>query len=149
MRTQAEYIGEIFLHTSKLNTEQEKIDYLRSVSSLPLTMLLKFAYDDMYTSNYKNIPKYRSDDSPIGYSISGLHKEYSRIPYFLNTEIYIKNDKMRDNKLRNIIEIIHWTETPILEAIILKKELPHISKDLAIKEFPNLLKEKKNGQKFS
>ena len=139
MRTQAEYIGEIFLHTSKLKSEQEKIEYLRMVENLALISLLKFAYDDKYTTNYKEVPEYESDDSPLGYSISGLHKEYSRIPYFLNTNIYIKNDKMRNRKLRNILEIIHWTETPILEAIILKKELPHISKDLAIKAFPNLL----------
>lgn len=141
MKTQAEYIGEVFLHTSKLNTEEEKIKYLRSVDTLPLRMLLKFAYDNKYTTNYTEVPPYESDDSPIGLSISGLHREYSRIPYFLNTEHYIKNDGIRNKKLRNIFEIIHWTETSILEAIILKKELPHISKDLAIKSFPNLIQE--------
>lgn len=141
MKTQAEYIGEVFLHTSKLNTEEEKIKYLRSVDTLPLRMLLKFAYDDKYTTNYTEVPQYESDDSPIGLSISGLHREYSRIPYFLNTEHYIKNDGIRNKKLRNIFEIIHWTETSILEAIVLKKELPHISRDLAIKSFPNLIQE--------
>ena len=143
MRTQAEYIGEIFLHTSTLKTEEEKISYLRSVDNLPLRMLLRFAYDDHYTTNYKEVPKYEPDDSPIGLSISGLHREYSRIPYFLNTEQYIKNDGIRNKKLRNILEIIHWNETPILEAIILKKELPHISRELASKAFPGTVVQEK------
>jgi len=141
MRTQAEYIGEVFLHIQKLKTEQEKIDYLKSVDTLALRMILKFAYSDAFTTSYKEVPKYEPDDSPIGLSISGLHKEYSRIPYFLNTKHFIQNENIRNRKLRNILEIIHWTETPILESIILKKELPHISKDLALKAFPSLLEE--------
>lgn len=139
MKTQAEYIGEIFLHVGKLQTEQEKIKYLREVKNRPLLFILRYAYDDGITTNYTEIPKYKTDDSPIGYSFSGLHKEYTRIPFFLNTPQYIQNDKNRNIKLRNILEIINWTETPILEAIILKKELPHISKDLALKAFPDLM----------
>jgi len=142
MKTQAEYIGEIFLHTSKLNTEQEKIKYLRSVSNRPLKMLLRYAYDDSITSNYKEVPSYEPDDSPIGYSFTGLHKEYKILPYFFNTEQFIKNDKVRDKKLRNLFEVINWTETAILEALILKKELPHISKELAFKAFPDLMEMK-------
>jgi hypothetical protein len=139
MKTQAEYIGEIFLHTSKLNTEEEKIEYLRQVKNRPLLYILRYAYDDGITTNYTEIPDYETDDSPIGYSFSGLHKEYTRIPFFLNTSQYIKNDKTRNIKLKNILEIINWTESPILEAIVLKKELPHISKDLALKAFPQLM----------
>jgi len=143
MRTQAEYIGEMFIHVGQLTTEEEKIKYLKSVRCLPLLKLLEFAYSDDYTTSYSDIPSYEPDDSPIGYSVTGLHREYSRIPYFLNTRSYIQNDRIRNNKLRNILEVIHWTETPILEAVILKKELPHISKDLAMKAFPELLGEKK------
>jgi hypothetical protein len=138
MRTQAEYIGEMFLHVSKLKTEQEKIEYLRSVSCLPLIKILEFAYSDKYTTSYTDIPKYEPDDSPIGYSYSGLHREYIRIPYFMNTDSFIKNDKIRNKKLKNIFEIINWTESSILEAVILKKELPHISKNLAMKTFPHI-----------
>jgi hypothetical protein len=142
MRTQAEYIGEVFIHVGQLKTEEEKIKYLHSVETLPLIKILQYAYSDKYTTNYKEIPKYETDDSPIGLSLSGLHREFSRIPYFLNTKHYIQNDNIRNRKLRNIFEIISWTETSILEAVILKKELPHISKDLALKAFPNLLQEK-------
>lgn len=141
MKTQAEYIGEIFIHVGKLHTEEEKIKYLKSVQNLPLLKILEFAYSDKYTSPYTDIPQYEPDDSPIGYSYSGLHKEYSRIPYFMNTDLFIQSDKIRNKKLKNILEIIHWTETPILEAIILKKELPHISKDLAKKAFPHIFQE--------
>lgn len=142
MKTQAEYIGEVFLHISKLKTDEEKIKYLHLVETLPLIKILQYAYNDKYTTNYKEVPKYEIDDSPIGMSLSGLHREFSRIPYFLNTQHYIQNDNIRNRKLRNIFEIISWTETSILEAVILKKELPHISKDLALKAFPNLLQEK-------
>ena len=148
MRTQAEYIGEVFLHVSTLKTEDEKIKYLRSVQSLPLLKILEFAYSDKYTTSYTDIPEYEPDDSPIGYSYSGLHKEYSRIPYFMNTDSYIRSDKIRNKKLKNILEIINWTESPILEAVILKKDLPHISKDLAMKAFPHIFGEQ-DGQKLS
>jgi hypothetical protein len=141
MRTQAEYIGEIFLHTAKLQTEEEKVNYLKSVRCLPLLKILEFAYNDKYTTSYTDVPEYETDDSPIGYSLSGLHKEYSRLPYFFNTPNYIQNDHSRNRKLRNIFEIIHWTETPILEALILKKELPNINKELAKKAFPELFQE--------
>lgn len=147
MRIQAEYIGEVFLHVGKLDTEEEKIKYLRSVANNPLLQIFKFAYSDNFTTDYTQIPEYESDDSPIGYSLTGLHVEYKRIPYFLNTSMKIENKTLRDKKLRNILEVIHWTETPILEAIILKKQLPHISKDLVNKAFPELLGED-NGQKL-
>jgi len=139
MKTQADFIPDIFLKVSELETEEKKIDFLRQNKSTALLALLSFAYDDRYTTSYTTIPAYRPDDSPIGLSISGLHREYTRIPFFLNTNQYIENDAIRNRKLSNILEIIHWSETPILEAIILKKELPHISKDLAGKAFPDLL----------
>jgi hypothetical protein len=142
MKTQAEYIGEIFLHVGSLNTEEEKIKYLKTVESLPLLKVLEYAYSDKYTTSYTDLPEYEPDDSPIGYSLSGLHREHSRIPYFLDTPSYIQNDRIRNKKLRNILEIIHWTESPILEAVILKKELPHISKNLAIKVFPKIFEVK-------
>ena len=145
MKTQAEYIGEIFLHVASLNTDKEKIEYLQNTKSKALAHILKYAYDDRFITRYMEIPKYTSDDSPIGYSVSGLHKEYVRIPYFLNTDQYIKNDKVRNNKLRNILEMIHWTETPILEAVILKNTLPHISRDLAKTAFPELFTGDDNG----
>ena len=102
MKTQAEYIGEIFLHVGSLNTEEEKIKYLKSVESLPLLKVLEYAYNDKYTTSYTDLPEYEPDDSPIGYSLSGLHKEYSRLPYFFNTPNYIQNDHSRNRKLRNI-----------------------------------------------
>lgn len=141
MKTQADFISDIFLTVGKLETEQDKIDFLRRSKGTALLALLRFAYDDRFTTSYTNIPPYRPDDSPIGLSISGLHREYVRIPFFLNTNQYIKNDAIRNRKLSNILEIIHWTETPILEAIILKTELPYISKELALKAFPELLGE--------
>jgi hypothetical protein len=142
MKTQAEYIGEIFLHVGSLATEEEKIKYLKSVESLPLLKILEYAYSNKYTTSYTELPQYEPDDSPVGYSISGLHREHNRIPYFLDTTQYIQNEKIRNRKLKNILEIIHWTESPILEAVILKKELPHISKDLAMKAFPKVFSEK-------
>jgi hypothetical protein len=141
MKTQADFISDIFLTVGKLQTEEDKIDFLRRSKGTALLALLRFAYDDRFTTSYTSIPPYRPDDSPVGLSISGLHREYVRIPFFLNTNQYIKNDAIRNRKLSNILEIIHWTETPILEAIILKTELPYISKELALKAFPDLLGE--------
>ena len=149
MKTQAEYIGEVFLHVGKLTTEAEKINYLREVQTGALLQLLEYAYNDKYTSSYKEIPKYKTDDSPIGLSVSGLHREYKRLSYFLNTNNYIKSDSIRNKKLKNILEIIPWIETSILENIILKKPLPHISKELAEKAFVGIFDNgEANGSKL-
>ena len=148
MKTQMEYIGEIFLRIHDLVTEEEKIAYLKQSKSTALINVLVYAYSDKYTSSYKEIPKYKSDDAPIGLSYSGLHREYVRLPYFLNTEQYIKNDKIRNKKLINILENIPWIETPILENIILRKPLPHVSKELAEKAFAGIFDNgEANGQK--
>lgn len=141
MKTGADYIADIFVNLSKMTKEQDKIDYLKSVKTPALRKLLEYAYDDRYTTSYKEIPKYTPDDAPIGLSISGLHREYTRIPFFLNTSQYIKNDAIRNRKLSNILEIINSVESSVLEAVILKKELPNLSKELALKVFPDLIKE--------
>jgi transposase len=142
MKTGTDYIADIIINLSKMQNEQDKIDYLRSVNNPALKHILIFAYNDKYTTSYKELPKYTPDDSPIGLSISSLQREYTRIPYFLNTTQYIKNDVIRNRKLINILEAVHWTESSVLEAIVLKKQLPHISKELALKAFPDLLTEK-------
>lgn len=143
MKISTDYIADVFINISKMQKEQDKIDYLKTVETPALRKLLEFAYDDRYTTSYTEIPKYTPDDSPVGLSISGLHREWTRIPFFLNTQHYIKNDTVRNRKLANILEMIHASESSVLEAIILKKELPNLSKDLALKIFPDLIKEKK------
>ena len=60
MKIQAEYIGEVFLHVGKLDTEEEKIKYLRSVANNPLLQIFKFAYSDKFTTDYTEIPDYVS-----------------------------------------------------------------------------------------
>jgi hypothetical protein len=143
MKTGADYIADIFVNLGKMQKEEDKVEYLKSVKTPALRKLLEFAYDDRYTTSYTQIPKYTPDDSPIGLSISGLHREWTRIPFFLNTSQYIENDAIRNRKLANILEMIHAVESSVLEAIVLKKELPHLSKDLALKVFPDLIKEHK------
>jgi hypothetical protein len=141
MKISAEYIADIFVNLSRMQKEEDKVEYLKSVKTPALRKLLEFAYDDRYTTSYNQIPKYTPDDSPVGLSISGLHREWTRIPYFLNTSQYINNDAIRNRKLANILEMIHSVESSVLEAVILKKELPNLSKDLALKVFPDLIKE--------
>ena len=58
MKTQMEYIGEIFLRIHDLVTEEEKIAYLKQSKSTALINVLVYAYSDKYTSSYKEIPKY-------------------------------------------------------------------------------------------
>lgn len=139
------YISEIFSMVREKETEEEKISILRQNNSNALRQICRYAYDPMFSSLVKMIPKYRVDDSPYGYSYSDLTKEYNRILYFMEypskpIKLVLKEQKMY-NVLRNIMERIHWADAAILEAILLRKEIPNISKELIEKAFPNIFKE--------
>jgi hypothetical protein len=139
------YISEIFSMVREKATDEEKISILRQYNSNALRQICRYAYDPSFSSLVTKIPKYRVDDSPYGYSYSDLIKEYNRVLYFLEypkkpIKLVLKEQKMY-NVLKNIMERMHWADSAILEAILLRKEIPNISKEIIEKAFPNIFKE--------
>lgn len=137
------YIGEIFSLVHQEDDIQNKVKILRENVSVGMIELFRFAYDPSYISLINNIPKYREDDSPYGYSYSDLEKEYQRINYFFDYPNKNKNwninPRQRIKTLINILERIHWSDAAILSSILLKKTIPNISLELVKKAFPQFL----------
>jgi len=136
------YIGEIFSLVEQESSEEEKIKILRENSSPALFSIIKFAYEPTYVSLIKEIPEYKPDDSPYGYSYSDLTKEYHRLNYFFDypdkNKSWIINAKQMNKMLFNILERIHWSDSAILSDILTKRKIPNIPLKLIKKAFPQL-----------
>lgn len=145
------YIGEIFSLVQQESTEEGKITILRENSSPALFNIIKFAYEPTYISLIKEIPKYRPDDSPYGYSYSDLTKEYHRLNYFFDypnkNKTWTINPKQMNKMLLSILERIHWSDSAILSDILTKRKIPNISLKLIRKAFPQLEITKKGTTK--
>jgi len=137
------YISEIFSMVKDSNTIEEKMEILKKYDSNIVRQICRYAYDPKFSSLISTVPKYRVDDSPYGYSYSDLTKEYQRIPYFLDFSnkpaSYTLNKGKMYRILQNIMERMHWAESAILEAILTRREVPNVSKELVEKTFPNLI----------
>lgn len=145
------YIGEIFSLVEQESTEEGKITILRENSSPALFNIIKFAYEPTYISLIKEIPKYRPDDSPYGYSYSDLTKEYHRLNYFFDypnkNKTWTINPKQMNKMLLSILERIHWSDSAILSDILTKRKIPNIPLKLIRKAFPQLEITKKGTTK--
>ena len=120
-------ISEIIYDVRDAKTEEEKIKLLQQNKSPALVQLLKFAFLDKYPKLEK-IPEYLPDDSPIGFSYCKLFKEYKHIPYFYEKYEGVQFNKQQ-NKLKLMLESLHWTEAALLENI-LKKDTSSFGFDL-------------------
>lgn len=135
------YIGEVFSLVNQAETEEEKIKILRQNKTPGMMELFKFAYEPTYVSLIKEVPKYKPDDSPYGYSYSDLNKEYHRIYYFFDypkkNKMWSINPRQRHKILLNILERIHWSDAAILSSVLINKTIPNISLELVQKAFPD------------
>lgn len=134
------YIGEIFSLVNQETETKNKIKILRENQSAAMMELFRFAYDPSYVSLVKEVPKYKVDDSPYGYSYSDLQKEYIRINYFFDYPNKNKSwqiaPRQRHRILVNMLERIHWSDSAILSAILLEKKIPNIPLELVQQAFP-------------
>ena len=111
-------ISEVIYDVRDAKTEEQKIKILQTHRSVGLIQLLKYAFLDKYPK-IENIPEYTPDDSPIGFSYSKLFREYRVIPYFFEKREGLQYKKQQE-KLRLLLESLHWTEAALLENILTK-----------------------------
>ena len=130
--------SEVLNEVRQAKTEEEKIALLQENKSEILLNIFKYGFGNMQSPYQNGVPKYKPDDSPYGFSYSSLQKEFHRLQYFYNTKFLIENEKLRDQKLRNILEILHFSEAALLENIFTKKMDTYVSKDIVLKAFPEL-----------
>lgn len=122
-------ISEIIYDVRDAKTEEEKIKVLQRNRSPALIQLMKYAFLENYPK-LNNIPEYMPDDSPIGYSYAKLIREYKVVPYFFEKKEGLQYKKQQD-KLKLMLESLHWTESALLENV-LKKDTSSFGFDLNI-----------------
>jgi hypothetical protein len=129
-------VSEILEKVGQTKTEQEKINILRVNYSPALEDVLKWAYDPNITLFCNTIPPYTPDQSPDGLAMTTLYSEHKRLYLFLEQT---KVDAARKTILLiQMLEALSDKEAKILEGIILKN-IPGVSKDIAIKAYPGFL----------
>ena len=135
-RLQSEILNEV----RQAKTKEEKLQLLKENKSDTLFELFKYAYSNIDSPYRTGVPEYKPDDSPYGYSYSSLQKEVSRLPYFFNTKLFISDETFRNKKLKNILEILHFSEAALLENIFTKKldETYNINKEMVLEVYPEL-----------
>ena len=137
-------ISEVLKEAGKLQSKQEKINYLKQMDSKPLRNILKGSYDD--TIQFK-LPKgespYRKDDAPKGYEPSNLYKQSSYFKYFFKGG---QGDQVsavrRERMFINVLEALHPDEAELVLTMKEKKlmgKYSGITPLLVTEAFPNLL----------
>lgn len=140
-------IPEILIEVENAKSEKEAVDILVRNRSGALEVCLRANYDPTIEAvySYNDIPKYKIDDAPLGYSYSSLYREADRLPYFFKTNKLIENDAKRNQKLKMILENISSIESAFLERILSKTYVnSNLNIDVINKAFPNLIKDRKD-----
>lgn len=130
--------SELLNEVRQAKTEEEKIQLLKENKSEILFQIFQYGFGKLETPYRNGVPEYKPDDSPYGFSYTTLQKEMHRMPYFYNTKLLIGNEKLRDQKLRNILEMLHFSEAALLENIFIQKIDTYVSKETVLKAFPEL-----------
>ena len=135
VRLQSEILNEI----RQAPTKEEKINLLKQNFNHALDLMFTFVYGPRKSPYENGVPQYKPDDSPYGYSYTTLNKECDRLCYFFDTKYFIKNDKIRDTKIKNILETLHFSEAALLENVFKKSlESYGITKELVFEAFPQI-----------
>ena len=111
-------ISEIIYDVRDTATDEGKIRVLQKNRSKALVGLMRYAFLDKYPK-LENIPEYTPDDAPFGMSYTSLYKEYRHIPFFYDKKEGLQYKKQQD-KLKLLLESLHWTEAALLENILKK-----------------------------
>jgi hypothetical protein len=129
-------VSEVLSKVATAETEQKKINLLRENYSPALEDVLHWAYDPNIKFYTDKIPPYTPDQSPTGLAMTSLYNEHKRFYLFLqNTRV----DTNRKNILLiQMLEALSAAEAKIIESMI-QRNIPEVTKDLAMKAYPGLL----------
>jgi hypothetical protein len=134
--------SEILNEIRQAKTKEEKLNLLKENKSEDLMLIFKLGYGNHSTPYRNGVPKYIPDDSPHGLSYTNLHNELPRMKFFYDSKSKIFDEKFRDKKLTNILQMLHFSEASLLENIFTQKlDVYGITKELILEAYPELSKE--------
>jgi hypothetical protein len=133
--------SEVLNEIRQTKTEEQKIELLRENKTEGLIKIFQLGFGKLNTPYRNGVPAYKPDDSPYGFSYTTLQKELHRLPYFYETKLLIQNERLRNQKLKNMLEMLHFSEASLLENILTQKMDIYIDKNIVLKAFPELEKD--------
>ena len=134
--------SEILNEVRQAKTREEKIKLLTENKNEDMHIIFKLSYGNLDSPYRNNVPEYTPDDSPQGMSYTSLHHQIPRLKYFFNSKFLIENEDFRTKKLKNILEMMHFSESALLENIFNKNlDSYGIDKNMIIEVYPELAKD--------
>lgn len=130
-------ISEIIKKASELNTEEEKVEWLKKNDSIPLRTVLKFTYDtDRVQFLLPNTPPPWKKNGYVG--VEGmLYKESRRLGIFVKGGGYDNmNQVKREQLFISLLEDIDDKDAELLTLMIQQKPLRGLPKTVITKAFP-------------
>jgi len=134
--------SEVLNEVRQSKTREEKIKLLSDNKNEDMYVIFRLGYGNLESPYRNNVPEYVPDDSPQGMAYTTLHHQIPRLKYFFNTKFLISDETFRTKKLKNILEIMHFSEAALLENIFNKKlDSYGINKTMILEVYPELLKD--------
>jgi hypothetical protein len=140
-------LSEIINKAAELKSNKEKVDFLRSKSSVPLQTVLKYTYDKSVEFLIPSTPPPWKKNSYVG--VEGmLYKETRRLRIFIKGGGYDNlNQIKRENLFISLLEDIDNNDAELLCKMIAQKPFKGLPRSVVQEAFPDLIsaKEEENG----
>lgn len=130
-------ISEIITQLSRIEKDEDQVEWLRKHDTVTLRIILKFWYDERIKFL---VPDTTPPYKPLAHNNHGILYGKARIlPLFVeggtNPDM---NKYMRENKFIQLLEQVHADDAVILCKMISKKPLPYLTKSVIAEAFPEL-----------
>jgi hypothetical protein len=131
-------LSEIINKTTELKTKDEKVEFLRKNSSVPLKTILKYMYDPGVEFLIPDTPPPWKKNAYVG--VEGmLYKEARRLRIFVKGGGYDNLEKVKREKLFiSLLEDIDNNDAELLCKMIAQKPLKGLSRATVNEAFPDL-----------
>lgn len=131
-------ISEIVNKACKLDTDQEKIDWLKSNNNIALKTILKYTYDSSIEFLIPNTPPPWKKNGLVG--IEGmLYNEARRLKIFIKGGGYDNlNKTKREHLFIGLLEAVDNNDAELLCKMIEQQPLNGLPKNVVVQAFPDI-----------
>lgn len=130
-------IAEIITATSRMETDEEQVTWLKKNDSVTIRVILKFWYDERVEFLLPNtVPPYK----PLEHNNHGiLYGKTKMLPLFVKDGTGSGLSQMRrEMKFIELLQTVHAEDAKILCGMISKEPLPYLSKKVVQEAFPEI-----------
>lgn len=136
-------VYEIFEEFEKLNTNEERVNYLRNNGDWTLKNILRGIFHPKVQFIFDEMPEYKVSDDPPGLAYGTLHHEMGRIYIFVKNSPKVDPNLTQARKkeiLIQMLEQLEAKEAKVLEGLLMKNlKVKGLNYELVKDAFPELL----------